>query len=254
MWPLPPQDVDMKTILVGIYILPVNQAYFMGLFFALSGYFVTQSYNRKGPGEFMRDRALRLLVPIPIYELVLAPALLLAVVYPAPVAKVIQSYFKSYKFLNNPLWFIMLLFVFDLTYVLFRIAFPRVNLMLSSKPTSVVSFTMTRTITFAAASTAFLAITTFVVRIATPVGFWVPIAGQVAYLPQYIFAYIAGNAAYRYNFFDRIHSPACLWGGLLAALLSFALFAIEEKHLFGLEIVQGGLRWTSALFTGVEMT
>ncbi len=42
----------------------VNQAFFMGLFFLLAGYFTPSSLARKGTGPFLWDRLLRLGVPL----------------------------------------------------------------------------------------------------------------------------------------------------------------------------------------------
>lgn len=50
-----------------------NQAYFMTLFFFLSGLYVPGSYRRKGAGHFLLDRTLRLVVPCIVYSLIAAP-------------------------------------------------------------------------------------------------------------------------------------------------------------------------------------
>jgi hypothetical protein len=43
-----------------IVFLPINQSYFMALFFFISGYFTPTSLDRKGPAEFMADKLKRL--------------------------------------------------------------------------------------------------------------------------------------------------------------------------------------------------
>jgi glucan biosynthesis protein C len=40
-----------------------NQAWFMGLFFLISGYFSPSSFDRKGPRQFLKDRLFRLGIP-----------------------------------------------------------------------------------------------------------------------------------------------------------------------------------------------
>lgn len=42
----------------------VNAAFFMGLFFFISGYFVPASYDRQGPGGFIKKKLLRLGIPL----------------------------------------------------------------------------------------------------------------------------------------------------------------------------------------------
>ena len=42
----------------------VNASFFMGLFFLLSAYFLPAAYDRKGAAAFLRDRSLRLGLPL----------------------------------------------------------------------------------------------------------------------------------------------------------------------------------------------
>lgn len=51
----------------------LNSAYFMGLLFLLSGYFTPGSFERKGPGTFLKDRLLRLGIPTLVYVFLLNP-------------------------------------------------------------------------------------------------------------------------------------------------------------------------------------
>jgi fucose 4-O-acetylase-like acetyltransferase len=48
----------------------VNAAFFMSLLFLLAGYFVPRSYNRKGAGQFLKDRWMRIGVPLAFFALV----------------------------------------------------------------------------------------------------------------------------------------------------------------------------------------
>jgi len=49
------------------------QAFFMGLLFAISGFFAVPSYDRKRFARFARDRCLRLGAPTLLYVLVVGP-------------------------------------------------------------------------------------------------------------------------------------------------------------------------------------
>jgi hypothetical protein len=53
-----------------------NQAYFMTLFFFLSGLYVPGSYRRKGAAKFLLDRTLRLVVPCIVYSFLGPPFIL----------------------------------------------------------------------------------------------------------------------------------------------------------------------------------
>jgi fucose 4-O-acetylase-like acetyltransferase len=51
----------------------INQAYFMGFFFLLAGYFTPASLERKGYLHFICDRFLRLGLPLLAFGLLLGP-------------------------------------------------------------------------------------------------------------------------------------------------------------------------------------
>ena len=57
----------------------VNAMFFMGLFFLISGYFVPRSFDRKGGGEFMKGRLIRLGIPALFFGwFIFAPMIYLA--------------------------------------------------------------------------------------------------------------------------------------------------------------------------------
>src|SRR5271157_4133423 len=57
------------TALLLTILVTIDQAFFMGLFFLISAYFTPGAYDRKGTGPFLRDRLLRLGIPLLIYDL-----------------------------------------------------------------------------------------------------------------------------------------------------------------------------------------
>src|ERR1700734_3007689 len=56
-----------------ILFCSTNQAYFMGFFFLLAGYFSPASLERKGYARFIADRFLRLGLPLLAFGLLLGP-------------------------------------------------------------------------------------------------------------------------------------------------------------------------------------
>src|SRR5690242_3185356 len=56
-----------------ILFCTVNQAWFMGLFFLLSGYYTPPALERHGAGAFVRERIMRLGIPLLVYFLLLHP-------------------------------------------------------------------------------------------------------------------------------------------------------------------------------------
>jgi glucan biosynthesis protein C len=56
----------------------VNRSFFMSLFFMISGYFLPQSYDRKGPKDFLIDRFRRLGVPLLLFFYAVIPVMMYA--------------------------------------------------------------------------------------------------------------------------------------------------------------------------------
>src|SRR6185437_16973807 len=70
------REIDPSKSLSGILLIlfcTVNQAWFMGLFFLLAGYYTPPGYARHGPAGFVRERLLRLGVPLLVYFFLLHP-------------------------------------------------------------------------------------------------------------------------------------------------------------------------------------
>src|SRR5271170_3762294 len=58
-----PTTASITGILFTFFV-SLNQAYFMGFFFLIAGYFTPASYDRKGPLRFAVDRLIRLGIPL----------------------------------------------------------------------------------------------------------------------------------------------------------------------------------------------
>eukprot|EP00928_Gymnodinium_smaydae_P074850 TRINITY_DN5786_c0_g1_i1.p1 TRINITY_DN5786_c0_g1~~TRINITY_DN5786_c0_g1_i1.p1 ORF type:complete len:527 (+),score=82.87 TRINITY_DN5786_c0_g1_i1:38-1582(+) len=58
---------------VNSLVVAINQSYFMCMFFFISGYFVPSSLARKGVREFLRDKFMRLGLPLLVYFFVFSP-------------------------------------------------------------------------------------------------------------------------------------------------------------------------------------
>ena len=92
------------------------QAFFMSLFFLISGYFVPASLERKGAGPFLRDRLFRLGVPLLVYVFVLHPLVVKAAYPNLNLVAFYRNGMSSFGFISwtGPLWFVEALLVFTL--------------------------------------------------------------------------------------------------------------------------------------------
>lgn len=232
----------------------INQGWVMGAFFLLSGYFSPASYDRKGPGAFIRSRLVRLGIPLLVYYFVLAPLICFgclayfgasAYVFAAPV----KFYLATIG--SGPLWFLLALLIFDVSYAGLRLAAgPRRSRTPDRRP-----FTRAAVIVFAAV----LALATYAIRLVLPLDRTLPVLGfpSAAYLPQYVAFFALGAMAYRRDWFTT--TPARMGGfglGLAAAasvLLLPAALAGGDKAFLGHGTVSSLLyaMWDSAFAIGI---
>lgn len=100
----------------------VNQAFFMGFFFLLAGYFSAMSYERKGSARFARDRLLRLGIPLLVYGFVLGPlTVALAGIREGDPFLAHWAELTTRLYFNiGPLWFALALLIFSAAYLLWR--------------------------------------------------------------------------------------------------------------------------------------
>ena len=68
-WPI--QEATRAAVLGPFFT--VNRSFFMSLFFLISGYLMVASYDRSGPGAFLKSRFLRLGVPLLAFFLLIIP-------------------------------------------------------------------------------------------------------------------------------------------------------------------------------------
>ena len=93
-------------------VLGLDQAYFMSLFFFVSGFFTPSSYDRKGRRAFLRDKAKRLGLPFLAYLFVFGPLLDLF------ISEAMTSAEHTYHYAPDPgpPWFLAWLCLFNFCY------------------------------------------------------------------------------------------------------------------------------------------
>jgi len=243
---------DFITGALGAWFLTVNQAYFMGLFLLISAYFVPGSYDRKGAGRFLKDRLIRLGIPLALYSWIIRP--LLAYLDPVrfPDGRppfwdfLTGNYFKNEAvFGAGPLWFIETLLIFSVVYVLWRLlARPR-----PAEPAVEARFPSNAAIALFAL---LLGVAGFLIRLWRPVGWnFVPLNLQFPFFAQYIALFVVGLIAYRRNWLLSLpDNIGRLWLGIagLIILLFWPLLlgggAIDQ----GLDSFRGGWHWQALAY------
>jgi peptidoglycan/LPS O-acetylase OafA/YrhL len=98
-----------------------NQAFFMGFFLLIAGYFTPASLARKGTAAFLRDRLWRLGVPILLFAALLSP-LTRALAAGARGENFLPALWQALtqlRFDPGPLWFNIALLIFSALWVVF---------------------------------------------------------------------------------------------------------------------------------------
>lgn len=224
-----------------------NQAYFMGFFFLLAGYFTPGSLERKGYARFLGDRFLRLGVPLLAFVLLLGP--LTAAMVTAAEGRgfwpTIEYLWNHKLYLNGPLWFAQVLLLFSLAYCGWRRWFGAPLASATRKPRAVPGFARWLASAIAVGAVA-LAIRQFV-----PTG--KNIAGmQFGYFSSYMFLFALGLAAWRYDWLRQLRWPQarpCILGLVLTwPAMPAAILLARAQYGAGGSNFSGGLSWPAIFY------
>lgn len=228
-----------------------NQTYFMGFFFLLAGYFTPRSLERKGYALFMKDRFLRLGLPLLAFSIFLGPAT--AAIVTAFEGKgfwpTMFYLWNRMQFINGPLWFAQALLIFSLAYCLWR-ALRGPALSAASREPRPLPATGKWFLAALGIAIANVAIRQFV-----PVG--VNVAGlQLGFFPAYIFLFAIGIAAWKHDWLRLLTWRNALpW--IVAVLIAWPAMPIgilvaRSWNGFGKSNFTGGLSWTALLYATWE--
>ncbi|GAA3093283.1 acyltransferase family protein [Streptosporangium carneum] len=237
----------LLDLLVGL-----DQAFFMGLFFLISGFFTPGAHDRKGTGPFLRDRLVRLGVPLLAFLVLLRPLVNFGA-YPSVAAAVGVADLPYWLFYvvtwdPGPMWFVEVLLVFTGVYALWRrFAGPVPHTTAPAAPPPpgagrVVAFVLG------------LAVVTFLWRLAVPIGAYWPVVGlpSPAYLPQYASLFAVGVLAGRGRWLEALSPRAGRLGLASAGVVTLVLLPLAG-------VASGALRtlvvatWESAFAVAVAV-
>lgn len=112
-------DGGLPSSMALTLLTAVNQAFFMGMFFLLAGYFTPASLANKGAARYLGDRLIRLGVPLLVFGFVLGP--LSTALAGAPTGQPVVGRWLDLMaggvFIIGPLWFALALLIFALGWV-----------------------------------------------------------------------------------------------------------------------------------------
>ncbi len=252
---------ELASIVLSLFTA-VNAPYFMGFFFMISGYFVPGSYDRKGLGLFLKDRLLRLGIPVLFYIFVIHPLLgyALAVIVRGFAGSFWGYYvrhvsgYSDYGLGVGPMWFIVVLLIFTIVYGLWRrLAKPTANPPRLKSSLRTYSDSKTPGNMAIAVFALGLGLVTWVVRIWYPIDRWVTIllmSLEIAHLPQYILLFVVGIIAYRRNWFVGISDAVGkLWLGIaIVCIVLLPIIFVAGGVMEGkVDLFKGGVQWQAVV-------
>jgi len=230
-----------------ILFCTTNQAYFMGFFFLLAGYFTPASLERKGYAWFIGDRFLRLGLPLLAFILVLGP--ITAAMVTAAEGKgfwpTIAYLWQHRVIINGPLWFAQALLIFSLVYCGWRKIFGA-PLAESQRGTRAVPGGG-----WWLGSVLLTGVAALAIRQWVPTGVNV-IGLQLGYFATYVVLFALGIAAWRFDWLGQL-SWKNVRTAIIVLLIAWPCMPVgiavaRALHGRGGSNFGGGLSWTAILY------
>ena len=223
------RELPNASVVPLIMLNAIDQSFFMGFFFLLSGYFTVASLERKTTASFLIDRCVRLGIPLLVYFFLLSPlTIALAHDSPANIAEKYWLMIKEQQFGPGPLWFAEALLIFAVVYLLVN-KFVDVT---RWSPARLPGFISLLLIALG------LGIISFIVRLKIPVGhevLWL----QLGFFPCYVFLFFAGCAAYKHQLLDKVNGKYVMpW--VIISLTAISTLPFALAHLLGTGAFESG--------------
>jgi peptidoglycan/LPS O-acetylase OafA/YrhL len=204
-------SASLSSALLSLFVL-TSQAYFMGFFFLLAGYFTAPALDRKGYIRFLADRFLRLGLPLLAFCLLLGP-LTVAMSSAAQgrgFLRTLAVLWQEKDFINGPLWFTQALLIFSVAYCAWRALAPSPLTGASQRPIPNAGRWLVSAIA--------VGIVAVLLRIGYPVG-KNAFGLQLGFFSSYIFLFALGIAAWRHNWLRQLTWHNTRWWILSLPLL-----------------------------------
>ena len=161
------------------HFFSTNAAFFMGLYFFISGYFVPGSYDKQGSKQFILKKLLRLGIPL---------------LFMGALISVLTG-----KLEIGHMWFVESLLVFCLIYALIRRWVSPIDQECNSKPT-IIGLLIVALL---------MGVGSYFIRQVSPQDHWIwpfgiiPLPIEPAHYLQYVMMFVLGILAYRFQWLDK---------------------------------------------------
>ena len=239
-------EAEFPEIIPFSMFVATNQAFFMGMFFFISAYFVVPSLKKKGYGRFIKDRLLRLGIPTFLFFFLLFPLTVwIRNKYITGEDVTFIDLINAQVFGFGPMWFVEALIVFTAIYLLC------VKLGIRLVPKRKIKFPSVWVILLCALV---VGVGQFLIRIELPVGWSMPFTEfQLPHFLQYIVLFGFGTIAYEQDWLAQVTPKAgWRWFWFVQAFIFIgfpAVFILGGAMERGIDHFMGGLNWSCFTYT-----
>ena len=181
------------------HFFSTNAAFFMGLYFFISGYFVPRSFDKQGFKQFIQKKLIRLGIPL---------------LFMGAIISVLTG-----KLEIGHMWFVESLLVFCLVYALIRHIIPHYQLSIVNcqlfKPTIIGLLIVSL----------LMGVGSYFIRQVSPQDHWIwpfgiiPLPMEPAHYLQYVMMFVMGVLAYRFQWLNKMSNGT----GFTTLLIGIAL-------------------------------
>lgn len=238
-WYYNESQAGMPEIVPLALFVATNQSFFMGMFFFISAFFILPSLLRKGSTRFIKERLLRLGIPLLLYFFILSP-LTVFISHKFILGRevsLLQYISSAHGAGFGPMWFVEALLVFSLIFLLVRPVAAHIRWPFPKTPVIL-------------AAAVFTGLLQFFIRIALPVGWSMPFTNfQFPFFMQYIFLFALGVIAWQNNWLESISAEQGIrwfWFAQGLIFIGFPLLFIGGGFTAaGIGPFMGGFTWQS---------
>ena len=249
-WIYMEKGAGLATVLPLTVLNATSQSFFMGMFFFIAAYFTHRSFQKKGLLRFVKDRFIRLGIPLLLsyyFINVVTTLLVIPVKYPQNGVSFSELWKSGQAFGVGVMWFVLTLIYFTVVYLIAYLVFPGLRIK-KNKPLPEIKSA------YLLISAILLGVLTFFIRIIYPLfeGYH-SLPFVFGHFPQYIFLFVLGIIAAKYEsdyFVSYAQAKNWLWFSTVLVVVVFPLlFFIGNVNENGIQPFLGGVTIQSMIFS-----
>lgn len=186
------------------HFFSVNAAFFMGLYFLISGYFVPTSYDKQGGRTFVKKKLIRLGIPFLV------------------MGGIISVISGTLEFAH--MWFVESLLVFCLVYALIRCFCKPITGECDSKPT-IIGMAIVGLV---------MGVGSYFIRQVSPQDHWIwplgiiPLPLEPAHYLQYVMMFVIGLLARRFDWLQKLTDKVGALSLTVGVMLAIGIYVMDS--------------------------